>query len=557
MPDVLCPRMATMWVNNNMYEGMSNEAPQRSERRLTWKLTPQSGASAPRRLWMGVALLLTASAGVVWIGKAAGGTSQISVTTSGKTGVGYFEQTVPLYEKISAHNCAYYKLVPILDEATCIKAVRYLQLAHGISFIDQEPDRPEGCYVLKGDIASLGTKSGNQGNGVDMSDPSNPREQVCKQADPKGQCVAHGEDCMESRCCMHPLEQCYLKNYHWAVCRPNCTKGIDRNDPEGYQTDWMCARAGTPPANPNKYLTPSLFCFHLVVLRYEFKLTQDQFQRHAGIFACNTWDVYSNQEFVLGKRRGKQANAKVLEGTFNVKLGGMYMTALNTQVFIQVWQAVFHDARFWAADWTAKLDVDTVFLPWRLRMHLTKLNPNEAMYLNNCKYGNHGPLEVISKAGMAAFSAGISKCTKQLEEEFREFGEDVFERHCLKNLAVRQNDDFNLLSEDHCDEQPFPCTSGKVAFHPFKNSSSHFKCLLQTAGASATESAQKKVLQLQAAVLAGDPAGLKSAIQAAKNAGVAVDDIIPAFEVLLGLTATSGTNASKALRVKGISALVS
>jgi len=98
------------------------------------------------------------------------------------------------------------------------------------------------------------------------------------------------------------------------------------------------------------------------------------------------------------------------------------------------------------------------------------------------KYGNHGPLEVISKAGMAAFSAGMETCQSRFQDEFPLYGEDVFVRHCLRSLAVRQYDDYGILSEDHCDEDPSPCLSGKAAFHPFKNWTSYSKCLKEAGG---------------------------------------------------------------------------
>merc|ERR1712113_152655 len=105
-----------------------------------------------------------------------------------------------------------------------------------------------------------------------------------------------------------------------------------------------------------------------------------------------------------------------------------------------------------------------------------------SVYFNNCDQGLHGPIEILSNGGMRTYFAGIDKCVAALKYEWNEKGEDVFLKHCLGMLKVNRVDNFKLLSEDRCFyENPAQngCTSGKVSFHPFKDSQSWFICLEQ------------------------------------------------------------------------------
>jgi len=392
----------------------------------------------------------------------------------------------PHFLKVSWGTCADMHMEPIHDADTCVKAARYLKLAHSLSGRSGDPGRPEGCYLYKDQKLIMGTNRKNEGLGTNVSDDGKTREQICVEPPARGKCSHEGENCLLTRCCMHPLKKCYQKNPHWATCTPNCTKGSHKGDPEGYRTEWNCKRMGRPSLFPDNMSKPSLHCFGLIQASgYEVDLSKELFKRGLNIFACDSWTMYSGGHVDLGTRDGVAAKTRVIPGDITTKVGGIYMTLLNTEVFIKVWKAVFEDGKIWDSDWTMKADADTVFLPGRIRSRLVKSNPFEAIYYNNCKYGNHGPLEVISKAGMGAFSVGMDICEMRFRDEFPLYGEDVFVRHCLRSLAVRQVDDFALLSEDHCDENPSPCVSGKAAFHPFKNWTSYRQCLKE-AGAEVT-----------------------------------------------------------------------
>lgn len=97
----------------------------------------------------------------------------------------------------------------------------------------------------------------------------------------------------------------------------------------------------------------------------------------------------------------------------------------------------------------------------------------QAMYLNNCKWGLHGPIEVFSRRGLAAFYAGLPQCVSLMEHPW---GEDKFIDQCMQKIGVTRENEYDLLSETACGEQPAPCGSENVAFHPFKSIDSYFKC---------------------------------------------------------------------------------
>jgi len=141
---------------------------------------------------------------------------------------------------------------------------------------------------------------------------------------------------------------------------------------------------------------------------------------------------------------------------------------------MKLWKEVFRLRRFRRHDWTVKVDADSVFFPSRLRYAL--LIHNEApggVYLNNCKLGMHGPLEVFSKNAVDAFQSGQQHCETHFNELCSgdcQWGEDMFVDQCLwKVLGVKRVSNSNLLVEDHC-EPPVgwqACTdTEKVVFHP-------------------------------------------------------------------------------------------
>lgn len=95
------------------------------------------------------------------------------------------------------------------------------------------------------------------------------------------------------------------------------------------------------------------------------------------------------------------------------------------------------------------------------------------MYLNNCKFGLHGPIEVISREAVATYIANLHSCEDIMEQPF---GEDKYLRRCLERLGVRKVDQFSLLNEIACGQHPVDCMTASVAFHPFKDMVQYFDC---------------------------------------------------------------------------------
>merc|ERR1711972_1154960 len=97
----------------------------------------------------------------------------------------------------------------------------------------------------------------------------------------------------------------------------------------------------------------------------------------------------------------------------------------------------------------------------------------DSIYINNCKFGLHGPIEVLSQQALTDFVQGLSRCDNLLVHPW---GEDKFLDRCMLEIGVTRVNEFGLLNEIACGETPAPCGGGDVAYHPFKSVSSYFAC---------------------------------------------------------------------------------
>lgn len=230
----------------------------------------------------------------------------------------------------------------------------------------------------------------------------------------------------------------------------------------------------------------SLFCFALMLPgSYEEKLLSWQLRENASLFACDAVAVYSNKAVSLGQG----VTTRVVDSTLKCDKGGEFQTALNLPIFLAVWTKVILDGVFMTQDWTVKVDPDTVFLATRLR-DILRAHPetDDGVYLNNCKFGLHGPLEVFSRNAVTAWALGSEKCVDHFTELCQgdcAWGEDMFIDQCLSRVLKLQRDsDFRMLVEDHCDP-PKGWTSCEdhsyAAYHPFKNLSGYSECLTNAA----------------------------------------------------------------------------
>jgi len=226
----------------------------------------------------------------------------------------------------------------------------------------------------------------------------------------------------------------------------------------------------------------SIYCFSLMLpWGYEKGLLQMQYRRGASIFGCDEYTVYSNQEIKVAEG----VVTKVVDSDLKCKMGGEFKTCLNTPVFMAVWDRIFKDNRPRLHDWTVKADPDAVFFPSRLRDVLVHHKETaRGTYLNNCKMGMHGPLEVFSRNAVAAWGAGRPACRAHFNKLCSgecQWGEDMFIDQCMwKVLKLQRVFEPSLLVEDHCKPPPGwkDCKdTTKVSFHPFKDVDKYKECM--------------------------------------------------------------------------------
>jgi len=296
--------------------------------------------------------------------------------------------------------------------------------------------------------------------------------------------------------------------------------------------------------------TVSLYCCALMMpFGYEAGLLLAQKEQGVGIFQCDAWTVYSNQskmangdDFPFPVHEVRSPEGKGI--SLFVPLGGKWHTALNRDVFNQLWLEVLKVDEYRKHDWTVKVDPDSVFFPRRLQDVIARRAPlntvhrngpepdkldcgyckkegytdqtcashvhwmqhsgstcdqalrsvsrapevdcgcqcddfscsmptSQAMYINNCQWGLHGPIEVFSRRAIALYIAGLPICANLLPHAW---GEDKFIDQCMIELGLTRVDTFDIMSEIACGDQPAPCGQTDTTFHPFKNVEKWFAC---------------------------------------------------------------------------------
>jgi len=232
---------------------------------------------------------------------------------------------------------------------------------------------------------------------------------------------------------------------------------------------------------------PGLFCCSLMLpWTYEKQMLKSHAKKGVGIFECDDFAVYSSKRIKL--RGGHYPiYSDLMNGTLRAKMGGEFHTALNTPIFRRFWKRVIADKRAWSMDWVVKVDPDAVFFPQRLKIILknrwTQGLPHEAIWLQNCQLGLHGPIEVLSKQALGTDKDKQSHC----DEEAEKIGqEDKFLGHCLQHIGIKQVNAYNILLEWEwaCNERPSsshtqalpPCYDKQVSFHPFKTVKTYWQC---------------------------------------------------------------------------------
>jgi len=150
---------------------------------------------------------------------------------------------------------------------------------------------------------------------------------------------------------------------------------------------------------------------------------------------------------VLALRRGL---VDVVQGSFSCEHGGKWGTALNTENFVRVWQAMDALGQWRNHDWIIKNDADAVFFPPRFldlvtgRSGLMAAVPTGPVYLNNCQWGMHGPVEAVNNEAMGMyFQSGTTVCADILQRAMTaELPAGADEAHlitCLNVLDARRD----------------------------------------------------------------------------------------------------------------------
>jgi len=283
----------------------------------------------------------------------------------------------------------------------------------------------------------------------------------------------------------------WVKNAGLDGCASQCwLKGGEptkkHHNKEGFVSGMAPVRPAMPVREPLALVPKggqdSMFCWSLVVPgSYEEELLKFQQKEKASIFACDAWSVYSN----LTKNIGQGITTSAVNTSLVVSFGGDSNTALNSWIFIAVWKKVIDERWHDDYSWSVKVDPDAVFFPERLRPIVAA--HRNAGYINNCKYGLHGPIEVIAASTLVVLEADYKasfdgKAPKQCVEKlnFGEWGEDFFLSRCMWEVHhITKELDESLMCEAHCDcNDWYWCDRpDAVTFHPFKRPDMYKQCM--------------------------------------------------------------------------------
>jgi len=152
-------------------------------------------------------------------------------------------------------------------------------------------------------------------------------------------------------------------------------------------------------------------------------------------------------------------------------------TAQNTWIFHNAWRLMLDEGKWKNHDWIVKVDADCVFIPSRLQAIARDAwvgrvgREDKGAFLNNCRLGLHGPIEIFSRLAMQTYNETWSWCSLGAPQE------DVYIERCMWSSGVRQIDAFSTLEELHCGQPWFwNCQGNIVSFHPFKDAGQWQRC---------------------------------------------------------------------------------
>jgi len=322
------------------------------------------------------------------------------------------------------------------------------------------------------------------------------------EAEPKMQnCASVTENCMSNKCCQTSGMKCWRISDKTAKCSKLCPGGICWVEKPSY---------AFKPA----YMTRdnSIFCYAVHAVKpgpsttgeKDLAILQAQLKNNVGLFACNDWEVFSDQPAKLSPT----INTRVVPS--NAEYGKFFRKDkpnkyINTPLFYEAWKLLKADGRWAAMSWVVKVDAPTVFMPDNLRKLLApKRDDSTGVYFQNCAKvleGFFGNLEVSSAEGFKRFleqmdTSYTTGCWRQTTEDCKKgwkygtWGEDLFMQRTMDDAEVSKISDFSLTTSGTCPgDRPKdkkkdtkyvpPCNAGetKAAVHPFRTVESWFKCL--------------------------------------------------------------------------------
>jgi len=322
------------------------------------------------------------------------------------------------------------------------------------------------------------------------------------EAEPKMQnCASVTENCMPNKCCQTSGMKCWRISDKMAKCSKLCPGGICWVEKPSY---------AFKPA----YMTRdnSIFCYAVHAVKQGPSITGEkdlailsaQLKNNVGLFACNDWEVFSDEPAKLSPT----INTRVVPA--NAEYGKFFRKDkpnkyINTPLFYEAWKLLKADGRWAAMSWVVKVDAPTVFMPDNLRNLLApKRDDSTGVYFQNCAKvleGFFGNLEVSSAEGFKRFleqmdTSYTTGCWRQTTEDCKKgwkygtWGEDLFMQRTMDDAEVSKISDFSLTTSGTCPgDRPKdkkkdtkyvpPCNAGetKAAVHPFRTVESWFKCL--------------------------------------------------------------------------------
>jgi len=197
-----------------------------------------------------------------------------------------------------------------------------------------------------------------------------------------------------------------------------------------------------------------------------------QFENRASLFACD--------EYMAITAGGKLKLGQGWPTTQINPLEGKPALDNIAVMFKHAWDAVINDNRFRTADWTVKVDPDTVFFPRRLCGHLSDLQapPEKMIFVTNCgRFPGppkmFGGLEVLTRPAVEAFAWGMDRCRHELA--YTKLPEDEFMQQCLYMLGMSSIFDEQLVGDDRC--WPTSCTNiSRAAYHAYADVGKYMTC---------------------------------------------------------------------------------